>query len=353
MQLVDLAGGRVIGGGNPLFVIAEAGVNHNGSLDMALKLVDVAAEAGADAVKFQTFKAEHIITKAAPKAQYHIETTGSDSTQTWYELLKSQELTPDMHRALMKRSKERGIIFMSTPYDIESVDLLDELDVELFKVASTDADNLHLLGHMAGKGRPMILSTAMSTIDEIKTSVAFVRGKGVNKLVVMQCTGDYPAPAADANLRAMDSIARECDVVIGYSDHVMNPAICHAAIGMGAKAYEKHYTLGPWLPGPDHRASLDPVQLKALIADLRDVEAALGDGRKRVMPSEEKNRGRLRKSVLAARALPAGQVLTEADLVVKRAGGEGIPAGHYFDVIGRKLKRAVAEEEAIPEEALA
>jgi sialic acid synthase SpsE len=351
MQQIELPGGRKIGVGAPCFVIAEAGVNHNGNLDMALKLVDVAADAGADAVKFQTFKAEHIITRSAPKAQYHIETTGSDSAQSWFDLLKTQELTPDMHRALIRRCAERGILFMSTPYDSESVDLLDDLDVALYKVASTDLDNVGLLDHMARKKRPIILSTAMSTIEEVKASVAIVR-KHVSALLVMQCTGDYPAPAEDANLRAMATIERECNVLSGYSDHVMNKSVALAAIAMGAKAYEKHFTLGRWLPGPDHRASIDPEQLHQLIDDIRTVETALGNGMKRVMRSEEKNRARLRKSLLAARDMGPGTELTEHDIVVKRAGGLGLAAGRYFDVIGKRLKRALRLEEPIGAEDL-
>ncbi len=352
MKNIELPGGRNIGANSPCFLVAEAGVNHNGNLDMALKLVDIAAEAGADAVKFQTFKAEHIITRSAPKAQYHVETTGGDSAQSWFDLLKSQELTPDMHRALIRRCSERGVLFMSTPYDIDSVDLLDELDVALYKVASTDLDNVALLAHMARKHRPIILSTAMSTLTEVKASVAVIRAQGVEALLVMQCTGDYPAPPADANLRAMATFGRECDVLTGYSDHVMNSAVAFAAIGMGAKAYEKHFTLGRWLPGPDHRASIDPDQLGRLIADIRAVEAALGDGLKRVMPSEEKNRDRLRKSLLAARDLAAGTVLGEKDIVVKRAGGQGLAAGRYTEALGRRLKRTLSLEEPISEDAL-
>jgi sialic acid synthase SpsE len=353
MKTISLTGGRKIGDGQPCFIIAEAGVNHNGNLDMALKLVEIAADAGADAVKYQTFKAEHIITRSAPKAQYHIETTGGDTTQSWYDLLKSQELTSDMHRALIKRCNEKGIIFMSTPYDMESVDLLDELGVQLYKVASTDLDNVALLAHMARKRRPVILSTAMSRIDEVKASVAVIKENGVSDLLVMQCTGDYPAPAEDANLRAMATIGRECDVLIGYSDHVMNSAVTYAAIGLGAKAYEKHFTLGRWLPGPDHRASIDPDRLTGLIADIRTVEAALGDGVKRVMPSEEKNRARLRKSLLAARDLPAGTVLSAADIVVKRAGSAGMSAGQYPLALGKKLNRSLGLEEPIAQDMLA
>ena len=333
-------------------MIAEAGVNHNGSLDMALKLVDVAADSGADAVKFQTFKAEHIITRSAPKARYHLETTGSDEAQSWFELLKSQELTADMHVALIRRCEERGILFMSTPYDAESADLLDELGVALFKVASTDLDNLALLDHIARKRKPIILSTGMSTLDEVKVSVSLIRERGVEGLLVMQCTGEYPAPAQEANLRAMQTVARECDVLVGYSDHFVNPVVAFAAIALGARAYEKHTTLGRWLPGPDHRASIDPSQLQELIMNIRTIEAALGDGEKRVMPCEQENRKRLRKSLLAARDLTAGTVLASSDIVAKRAGGRGLPAGRYFDVVGRRLALSLRVDEPIERDML-
>jgi len=351
MRRIELAGGRALGDGQPCFVIAEAGVNHNGSLDIALKLVDVAAAAGADAVKFQTFRAEHIITRSAPKAQYHVETTGGDSTQSWFDLLKSQELTPDMHRALIARCEERGIMFMSTPYDFESVDLLDDLGVELYKVASTDLDNVALLDHMSRKKRPIILSTAMSTLDEVKASLQVVR-QHVGDVLVMQCTGDYPAPAADANLNAMLTIGRECGVITGYSDHVMNSAVAFGAIAMGAKAYEKHFTVGRWLPGPDHRASIDPDQLTRLITDIRIVESALGDGKKAIMASEQKNRGRLRKSLLAARNIASGSILTPGDIVVKRAGGQGLAAGSYFGALGKRVIRDLRLEEPISDDVL-
>lgn len=334
---------HTIGPGHPLFFIAEAGVNHNGDLGMALRLVDIAADAGADAVKFQTFRAESLITRTAPKAPYHTETTGSDEEQSWFDLLKTQELTPAMHEAIIDRCKAREILFLSTPYDNESVDLLDELDVALFKVASTDANNIPFLEYLASKGRPIILSTAMCTLDEVIASTNAIRDAGVDDLLIMQCTGSYPAPIAEANLRAMKTIAETCQTSIGYSDHTPGNEAAIAATAMGACAYEKHFTLDRTLPGPDHRASLEPDELAALVATVRRTEAALGDGVKQVMPCEVINRGRLRKTLLASRDIPAGTVLKPDDVQIKRAGGLGISPDRYHDTIGRITNKALAK----------
>lgn len=338
---------RKIGPREPLFFIAEAGVNHNGDLARALQLVDVAAAAGADAVKFQTFKAEHIITRNAPKAPYHTETTGTDEVQTWFELLKTQELTRDMHVAIIDRCKEKGIMFLSTPYDVESVDLLDELNVGLYKVASTDANNIPFLKYMASKGRPMILSTAMCTMDEVKASVAAIRETGVDDLLVMQCTGSYPAPINEANLLAMPAIAEACAVAVGYSDHTLGFETAIACVAMGANAYEKHLTVDRTLPGPDHRASLEPDELTALVQTMRTIERAMGDGIKRVMSCEKINRQRLRKSLLAGRELVAGEILTLDDVVIKRAGGEGLSPDRYLEVVGRVLTNSLSLEQPV------
>lgn len=352
MIIIHLTDQIAIGPGCPCFVIAEAGVNHNGDLARALEMVDVAAAAGADAVKFQTFKTENIITRTAPKAQYHIETTGDDRHQSWFDLLKTQELTEEMHVALMERCRGKGILFMSTPYDVDSVDLLHRLGAVVYKVASTDANNISLLEHVADKGLPMILSTAMTTMEELELSVAAIRGRGLRDLVVMQCTGDYPSADADANLRAIQTIAQRFDLPTGYSDHVPGAYAAVAAIALGACVYEKHFTLDRDLPGPDHRASLEPTELAELISAIRSTERMLGDGVKRVMPSEEKNRSRLRKSIVAARSMPAGTTLGCDDIRVLRAGGLGMPAHRYYDVLGRTTKVALTIDEPIGENML-
>jgi sialic acid synthase SpsE len=349
MTIIHLTDRIAIGPGCRCFVIAEAGVNHNGDLTRALAMVDVAAAAGADAVKFQTFKTENIITRTAPKAQYHIETTGDDRHQSWFNLLKTQELTEEMHVALMGRCRDKGILFMSTPYDADSVDMLHRLGVVVYKVASTDANNISLLEHMADKGLPMILSTAMTTMEELELSVAAIRRRGLRDLVVLQCTGDYPSADVDANLRAIQTIAQRFELPTGYSDHVPGVYGAVAAIALGACVYEKHFTLDRNLPGPDHRASLEPAELVDLISAIRSTERMLGDGVKRVMPSEERNRDRLRKSIVAARPLPAGTTLGRDDVRVLRTGGLGMPAHRYYDVLDRTTKVALMLDEPIDE----
>ena len=352
MNVVSLTGNVAIGPGYPCLVIAEAGVNHNGDLGRALEMVAAAADAGADAVKFQTFKTENIITRTAPKAQYHIETTGDDEYQSWFDLLKSQELTEDMHVAIQTRCLELGIIFMSTPYDTGSVDLLDRLDVVAFKVASTDANNISLLEYIAGKGRPMILSTAMTDIQELEASVAAIRARGHRDLVIMQCTGDYPSRDTDANLKAMQTIAARFDVPVGYSDHVPGVYAAVAAVALGASVYEKHFTLSRSLPGPDHRASLEPGELAEVIRAIRSTERMLGDGIKRVMPCEEKNRLRLRKNIVAARGVAAGTELRAEDIRVVRTGGQGVTADRYHQVLGRTTRVPLTMDEPINEDML-
>lgn len=353
MKAVQLTENIAIGPGRRCFVIAEAGVNHNGDLGRAMQMVKVAAEAGADAVKFQSFKTENIITRSAPKAQYHIETTGDDQQQSWFDLLKSQELTEEMHLALKQECQKCGILFMSTPYDKESIDLLDRLDVVAFKVASTDTNNISFLEYMADKGRPIILSTAMSTMAELEASVSAIRRRGLQELVIMQCTGNYPSIARDANLRAMQTFAERFYVPTGYSDHVPGAYAAVAAVALGAYVYEKHFTMSRGLPGPDHRASLEPGELRDLIAAIRSTESMLGDGIKRVMPSEEKNRLRLRKNIVAARSLVAGTELCAEDIRVVRTGGQGVTADRYHQILGRITKVPLTIDQPIDEDMLA
>jgi len=352
MMGIDFQGLR-IGPGQRCFIIAEAGVNHNGDLDRALALVDAAALCGADAVKFQTFVSEELIVRHGPKARYHIETTGSDEEQSWFALLKSQELSAEAFAALKHRCQERGIEFMSTPYDVTSVRLLDSLDVKSFKVASTDTNNHPLLVAMAATGRPVILSTGMCTMAEVAASVAALRAAGCTQLVLTQCTADYPAPIAEANLRAMVRMGEDLGVAVGYSDHVPGSVAALGAVALGACLYERHFTLDCTLPGPDHRASMEPGPFAALVADIRALESALGDGIKRVMPSESANRPILRKHVIARHAIAAGAVVTEADLTVKRTGGAGVTPDRLGSLIGCRLVRAVVADEPITEDLIA
>jgi len=338
---------RVISHDQPCFVIAEAGVNHNGDMELARKLIDVAVESGADAVKFQTFIADEIILRNAPKAKYHIETTGDDKEQSWYELLKSQELNRSQHIELIEYCRDKGIMFLSTPYDWPSIDLLDELDVPLFKVASTDANNIPLLRYMAKKGRPMILSTAMTSLDEVKNSVTLIKTEGVEDLVVLQCTGSYPAPSDQANITAMQQISDVCDVAVGYSDHVPGYNAAIAAVALGACVYEKHFTLSRDLPGPDHRASLEPKELKELINSIRQTESILGDGNKKVMLCEEANRSKLRKFIIARKNIKQGEIFTNKNLTTKRTGGDGMNPIEWDNLLGKESPIYFSKEQPI------
>ncbi len=345
--------GLRIGPGAPVFIIAEAGINHEGDLNRAFDLVDAAAETGADAVKFQNFFTELVITRKAPKANYHIATTGDDAVQSWFDLIKSEELPPDAFRRIAARCRQKGIMFLSTPYDAPSVDLLVEIGAPAIKVASTDANNLPLLRHMARTGLPILLSTGMTDMAELEVVIRDLRENRCEQLAVMQCTAEYPAPESEINLLAMRTIAERFGVAVGYSDHTRGSSAAVAAVALGACVYEKHFTLDKTAHGPDHRASMEPDDLKALITEIRAVERMLGDGVKRVMPCEARNKPILQKYVVAARDVSAGTILTEKDVTTKRTGGVGVPALDYFRIIGRRLGKPVAADVPVSESDLA
>jgi len=326
---------RYVGDDYPLFFIAEAGVNHNGSIELGKKLIDIAVDAGADAVKFQTFKTENIITSDAPKSTYHIETTGDDREQTWFELLKTQEMSKNMHVDLIEYCVEKRIIFLSTPYDQESVDLLQELDVPAFKIASTDTSNIPLLSYIAHKARPMILSSAMATMEEVENAVAAVRDEGLEDIAVLQCTGNYPTNLSDSNLRVMQTYRKKLHCIVGYSDHtpdLINPV---AATAMGAKVYEKHFTIDKNLPGPDHRIALAPEELKQTVIAIRETEMALGSSEKQVLESEKENRVKLRKSIVANTDINKDEIIHHEMIAIKRPGN-GIPPSEMEIIIGKR-----------------
>ena len=345
--------GLQIGPNHPVFIIAEAGINHEGDLDVAMELVDAAAETGADAVKFQTFVTELVITPRTPKANYHIETTGDDSVESWFELIKREELPLEDFAKIKKRCDEKGIIFLSTPYDMPSVDTLAAIGAPAIKVASTDTNNLPLLRHIARTGLPIILSTGMSDMDELTESIRALRDAGCTDLAMMQCTAEYPAPMDEINLRAMNTIGETFEVATGYSDHTEGEAAAIAAVALGACVYEKHFTINKTAAGPDHRASMEPSELKDLVAKMRNTERLLGDGQKRIMPCEAKNKPILQKSIVAARDLPAGTVLVESDLLTKRTGGVGLSPLAFDATIGRTLSTALVADEPLEESALA
>jgi N,N'-diacetyllegionaminate synthase len=332
-----------IGDGHPVFFIAEAGVNHNGSLELAFQLVDKAFESGADAVKFQTFKAEKLNTKQAPKSSYHIKTTGDDKKQSWFELLKTQELDREDHQKIIEHCNQKGIIFLSTPYDEDSADLLDELGVPAFKLASTDTNNLPLLRHVARKKKPLILSSAMCTMDEVITAVETIRSEKLEEIVVLQCTGNYPSKLENSNLNVMSSYREILNCLVGYSDHtfeLINPV---AAVALGASVYEKHFTVDKSLPGPDHPMSLSPDELKKTIDAIKQTKAALGSRNKAVLPSEEENRIKLRKSLVSAVSIARGTIITAEMICIKRPGN-GISPTKLEDYIGKKTLIDVTEE---------
>ena len=341
---------RVVGEGAPTFIVAEAGVNHNGDLGLAAQLVDVAAAAGADAVKFQTFRSEALASRAAPKAAYQRETTGAGESQR--EMLARLELTLDQHAELRDRCAKRGILFFSSPFDELSADALEVLGVPLFKIPSGEITNLPFLRHVALKGKPIILSTGMSTLAEVAEAVDHIRSVGDPPLALLHCLSAYPAPVSEMNLRAMDTLRERFGCPVGLSDHSLGIEVAIAAVARGAAIVEKHFTLDKRLPGPDHQTSLDPDELARLIRALRSVEAALGDGDKRPMPSETDTRLVARKSLTAARAIRAGEKLT-ADAVTMKRPGSGISPADLPRVIGRTVRRDLAADEVIDWAALA
>lgn len=339
-----------IGPGHACFIVAEAGVNHNGNLEMAHQLVEVAVRAGATAVKFQAYKAERLASKDAPKAEYQLRTTGEAESQL--EMLRRLELSHDAHRELMGYCRQRGMIFMSTPFDEDNADFLDELEVPVFKIPSGEITNLHFLGHVARKGKPMIVSTGMSTLGEVDTAVRTIREAGNRDLVLLHCVGNYPAAPGDANLRAMQTMAMAFGLPVGYSDHTLGIEVALAAVALGACVVEKHFTLDRNLPGPDHQASIEPEELRALVRGVRIVQASLGDGQKKPAASEQNTAAIARKSLVAARDLPAGTRLAQEHLTVKRPGN-GLPPAMLDHIVGRTLRVGIREGALIALEMLA
>ena len=330
--------GRLVGPGHPCFVIAEAGVNHNGDVEIAKRLVDVAADAGADAVKFQTFTADTLVALKAPKADYQLETT--DPVESQYDMLRRLELTADAHRRLVAQCVERGILFMSTPFDEESADFLDELGVPVFKTPSPEITNMPFLGHVASKGKPMIVSTGTAHIGEVEAAVRTIQDAGNHQFVLLHCVSSYPAEPADANLRAMHTMASAFDVPVGYSDHTQGMEVPLAAAALAACVIEKHFTVDRAMPGPDHRASLEPDELATLVKGIHTVESALGHGRKEPTESEASTAATMRRSLVAARDIPAGVSLNKAAIALRRPGS-GLPPAMGQYLVGRKAKRNI------------
>lgn len=331
------------------FIIAEVGVNHNGDLRLARRLVDVAAETGADAVKFQTFVADRLVTRRAQTAEYQRRGTGGEPSQ--HAMLAELELSPADHRVLFEHCAARGIEFMSSPFDPESARFLKTLGVRRLKIPSGEITNLPMLEVVGGLGLPVILSTGMADMEEVQTAVATLRGAGVTDLALLQCVSNYPADPALTNLRVMDTYRERFGVPVGLSDHSPGIAVAIAAAARGATYIEKHFTVDKNLPGPDHQASLEPDELRALVAAIRQVEQALGDGIKRPAPSELPIREVARKSLVAARDLPAGTVLAPEDLAILRPG-TGLPPSVLPQALGRRTARAIPAHTPITEDML-
>jgi N-acetylneuraminate synthase/N,N'-diacetyllegionaminate synthase len=345
---IDVAGRRV-GAGEPVLVIAEAGVNHNGDLALALDLVDAAAGAGADAVKFQAFSAARVVARSAPKADYQL--AGTDPGESQLDMLRRLELSADANAALQARCAERGVLFLSTPFDVQSADGLDALGIPAFKIGSGELTNHLLLAHVARLGRPVLLSTGMAELDEVRAAVELVRGLGAG-VMVLHCVSEYPAALEDANLRAIPTMAAELGVPVGWSDHTPGTEAAVAAVALGAAVVEKHLTLDRAMEGPDHAASLEPGRFADLVRSVRRVESALGDGVKRPAPAELSNRERVRRGLVVTRDLPAGHLVTQADLDALRPPA-GISPAAIGDVLGRRTARAIARGEPLRHEDLA
>lgn len=333
-----------IGSDFPCFVIAEAGVNHNGSVEMAFRLVDAAVRAKADAVKFQTFISELVISSAAPKAAYQRETTGSGESQL--EMVKKLEFPPHVFAEIKKYCESAGILFLSTPFEESSADLLESLGVLAFKVPSGEITNFPFLEHVARKGRPMIVSTGMADLDEVRAAVEVIRGSGNLEIVLLHCVSSYPACPESVNLRSMHTLAKEFSVPVGFSDHTMGIEVPLAAVALGAKVIEKHLTLDRNLAGPDHRASLEPDEFAALVRGIRIVESSLGDGCKQPTRDELDTAAVARKSLVSARGLIRGRILTEEDIAIRRPG-TGLAPSMRSKVIGRRLSHDVPPGEIL------
>ncbi|MEA5050895.1 MAG: N-acetylneuraminate synthase [Oscillospiraceae bacterium] len=327
-----------------VFIIAEAGVNHNGSVELAKKLIDAAAAAKADAVKFQTFIPEKVISQSARKADYQVASTGGGESQL--DMVRKLYIPYEGFAALAEYCKQKGILFLSTPFDLPSLDFLCTLGVPYLKIPSGEITNLPLLLAAARKRLPVILSTGMSDLDEIRFARDTLLRNGCPRVALLHCNTEYPTPYADANLRAMLAIRSAFGGVVGYSDHTLGIEAPIAAVALGAEIIEKHFTLDKTMPGPDHSCSLEPDELAAMVTAIRHIEAALGSGEKVPSPSERKNKDIARKSIVAARAIRAGEAFSEENLDVKRPGS-GLSPTLWFDVIGRTAKRDFAADELI------
>lgn len=328
-------------------IIAEAGVNHNGSIELAKQLIDAAAEAGVDYIKFQTFKTENLVSRQAVKAEYQKRNTG-ETDDSQFSMLKKLELSPEQHWELMEYCRQKKVRFFSTAFDLESIGLLSELGLEMWKIPSGEITNYPYLKKIARQGKPVILSTGMSDLQDIANAMEVLEKYGVirEQITVLHCNTEYPTPFADVNLRAMETIREQLGVKVGYSDHTVGIEVPIAAVALGATVIEKHFTLSRTLEGPDHKASLEPGELKAMVSAIRNIEVALGDKDKKVTASEAKNKAVARKSIVAARNIKAGELFTEENISVKRPEN-GISPMEWENVLGRCASRDFQADDLI------
>lgn len=330
-----------------VLIIAEAGVNHNGNIDQAKRLIDVASDSGVDYVKFQTFKADKVVTKAAVRSNYQNVNTGNTDSQ--YEMIKKLELSEDMHHKLIAYCKIKNIKFLSTGFDLESLDFLNNLGMDLFKIPSGEITNLPYLRKIASFKKPVIMSTGMANIQEIKDAldVLLTEGLAIEEITIVHCNTDYPTPMEDVNLNAMNTIKKVLGVKVGYSDHTLGVEVPIAAVALGAEVIEKHFTLDRNLPGPDHKASLEPSELKAMVSAIRNIEKAIsGSGIKEESPSEKKNKPIARKSIIASHNIKKGEVFSEENLSIKRPG-TGISPMRWDEILGQKAIKDFQQDDLI------
>lgn len=335
---------RTIGPGYPCFIIAEAGVNHNGNIDLAMQMIDAAVEAGADAIKFQTFKADNLVTVDAEMAEYQKANTGSGKTQ--YHMLKELELPDDAWPHLKEYCHKRNIIFLSTPFDEESAQLLEEMHIPAYKIGSGEVTNIPLLKYIAGYKKPIILSTGMAALGEIEQAVNAIKEEGNDKIVLLHCITSYPAPYGSINLKVMNTLKAAFGLEVGYSDHTVGIEMAIAAAALGAAVIEKHFTLDKNMPGPDHKASLEPHELKYMVQCIRHVEAGLGDGIKTLGAEEQKIKTVARRSIVARVDIKAGTVIDKSFLMAKRPA-IGLPPTFIDYIIGRKARQDIPKDTII------
>lgn len=328
------------------YIIAEAGVNHNGDINLAKSLIDVAASSGADAVKFQTFKTENLVSASAEKASYQKETT--DASETQFDMIKKLELDVDTHHILIDYCKEKNITFLSTPFDHDSIELLNSLGLEIFKIPSGEITNLPYLRHIGSLNKKVILSTGMSNLDEVKEAFNVIVKAGTSKknITILHANTQYPTPIEDVNLNAMLTMGKEFNVAYGYSDHTLGIEIPTAAVALGASVIEKHFTLDKSMEGPDHKASLEPRELKNMVTAIRNIEKSLGDGIKKPSKSEQENIKIVRKSIVAKTNIKKGDVLTEENITVKRPA-TGISPMKWDEVIGTQAHKDYKTDDLI------